>query len=61
MSDAYERKLNSKMDPDFPTFINNLDGKLGNPKGDGKLFQPRVQAREFYRKKNLEFQSFFFL
>ena len=52
MSDAYERKLNADMDPDFPTFINNLDGKLGNPKGDGKLFQPRVQARDFYKKKN---------
>ena len=42
MSDAYERKLNADMDPDFPNV------KLKN----GDIFQPRVQAREFYKKKN---------
>ena len=42
MSDAYERKLNADMDPDFPNVKLSKDD----------IFQPRVQAREFYRKKN---------
>ena len=42
MSDAYERRLNANMDPDFPNV------KLKN----GDIFQPRVQARDFYKKKN---------
>ena len=39
MSDAYERKLNADMDPDFPNVKLSKDD----------IFQPRVQAREFYR------------